>query len=155
MTAKATANPAEVIDQATAAYFGAVKNTLKVQEELVTGWVDLVRKADGVDFLPQTAQQVLKETIPLAEKQAEELLKVVEDGSRQGLNLMAEAFETVRTTKPADAQARLEKLWENSLTALRDSAEAIVRANAHLVETWTGIAKKNVEGVVPPSTKAA
>lgn len=155
MTAKSTTNPAELIDQATATYFGAVKNALKVQEELVAGWVDVFRKADGIDYLPQTVQRVLKETIPLAEKQTEELLKVVEDSSRQGLTLMADAFEAVRTTKPAETQASLEKLWDNSLTALRDNAEAVVRANAHLAETWMGFAKRNVEGVVPPTTKAA
>jgi len=155
MTAKATVNPAELLDQAASTYFGAVKNGLKVQEDLATRWVEMFRKADGGEFLPQAFQQAVKETVPLVQKQTDEVLKLIENSTRQSLNLMSEAFEAGRTTKPAEAQARLEKLWENSLTALRDNAEAIVRANAHLMESWAGIAKKNVERVVAPGSKAA
>jgi hypothetical protein len=155
MTAKATVSPAELLDQATETYFGAVKNGLKLQEDLAGRWLELFRKADGGEYVPQAFQQAIRETVPLVQKQTDEALKLIEKSTRQSLDLLSEAFEVGRATKPAEAQARLEKLWEKSLTTLRDNAEAMVRANGHLMESWAGIAKKNVERVVTPAAKAA
>jgi hypothetical protein len=154
MTTKAAANPAELLDQAAQAYFGAVKNGLKLQEDVATRWVDLYRKADGGEYLPQAFQQAVKETVPLAQRQTDDALKLIEKGSRQSLELLSQAFEAGQADSPAEAQARLEKLWEASLTTLRDNAEAMVQANAHVMEQWAAIAKKNVERVTPVAAKA-
>jgi hypothetical protein len=96
----------------------------------------------------------VKETIPLAQKQADDALKLIEKGTRQSLDLLSEAFEAGAAATPAEAQARLEKLWESSLTTLRDNAEAMLHANAHLMESWAAIAKKNVARVTPTAARA-
>ena len=153
MTTKTAVNPAELLDQAAQTYFGAVKNGLKLQEDIASRWVDLFRKADGGDYLPQAFQQAVRETVPLAQKQTEDALKLIEKGTRQGLDLLSRAFEAGQADSPAEAQARLEKLWEASLATLRDNAEAMVQANAKLMEQWASIAKKNVERVTPAAAK--
>jgi len=154
MTAKAAANPAELLDQAAQTYFGAVKNGLRIQEDIATQWVDLFRKADGGDYWPEAFHQAVKETVPLAQKQTDDALKMIEKGTRQSLDLISKAFEAGKAATPVEAQTRLEKLWESSLTTLRDNAEAMVHANARLMESWAAIAKKNVARVTPAAPKA-
>ena len=154
MTTKAAVSPAQLLDQVAQTYFGAVKNGLRLQEDIATQWVELFRKADGGEYLPEAFQQAVKETIPLAQKQTDDALKLIEKSTRQSLDLLSEAFEVGEATTPAGAQARLEKLWEGSLTALRDNAEAMVHANARLMESWGAIAKKNVARVTPASARA-
>ncbi len=154
MTTKAAVNPAQLLDQVAQTYFGAVKSGLRLQEDIATKWVELFRKADGGEYLPESFQQAVKETIPLAQKQADDALKLIEKGTRQSLDLLSEAFEAGAAATPAEAQARLEKLWESSLTTLRDNAEAMLHANAHLMESWAAIAKKNVARVTPTAARA-
>ena len=57
MTTKTAVNPADVLDQAAQTYFGAVRNGLKLQEDIATRWVNLFTKADGGEYLPQALQQ--------------------------------------------------------------------------------------------------
>ena len=155
MTTKAAVSPAQLLDQAAQTYFGGVKNGLRLQEDLATQWVELFRKADGGEYWPEAFQQAVKETIPLAQKQTDDALKMIEKSTRQSLDLLSEAFEAGQSATPAAAQARMEKLWESSLTVLRDNAEAMVHANAHLMESWAAIAKKNVARVTPATAKAS
>jgi hypothetical protein len=154
MTTKATGSPAQLLDQAAQTYFGAVKNGLRLQEDIATQWVELFRKADGGEYLPEAFQHAVKETIPLAQKQTDDALKLIEKSTRQSLDLLSDAFEAGEASTPAEAQARLEKLWEGSLATLRDNAEAMVHANARLMESWAAIAKKNVARVTPAAARA-
>ena len=153
MTTKTAVNPAEMLDQAAQTYFGAVKSGLKLQEELATRWVNLLTKADTGEYVPLAFQQAIKEVLPLAQQQTEDALKLIEKGTRQGLDLLTQAFETGRAESPARAQARLEELWEASLTTLRDNARAMVQANGRLMESWASLARKNVERAASAAAK--
>jgi hypothetical protein len=154
MTTKTSVNPAEVLDQAAQTYFGAVRTGLKLQEDIATRWVNLFTKADSGEYLPLAFQQAVNEAVPLVQKQTEDALKLIEKGTRQSLDLLAQAFETGQAESPAKAQARLEELWEASLTTLRDNARAMVQANGRLMESWASLARKNVERVTTAAGKA-
>ena len=59
MTTKAAVSPAQLLDQAAQTYFGAVKNGLRLQEDIATQWVELFRKADGGEYFPESFQQAM------------------------------------------------------------------------------------------------
>lgn len=155
MTGSATHNPQELLDQTTKVYFETVKKGLKTQEDLAARWLDLCGKTDGGEYVPQAFRNVLREAIPVVEKQSEETLKMVESGTRRGLDLLAEALESGHIAKPSDTESKLEKLWENSLDAMRETAGVIVRTNTQMMEAWTGVVKKAAEAAPIPPTKAA
>jgi hypothetical protein len=155
MVANATGNPQELLDQATKTYFGAIKKGLKTQEDLATRWLDLCGKTEGGEYVPAVFQHAIKEAIPVVEKQTDEALKMVENGTRRGLDLLAEAFESGRIATPGDTELKMEKLWENSLGAMRETAEVIVRTNTQMLEAWTGVLKKTSEAAPVPPAKPA
>lgn len=145
MVANPTVNPQELLDQATKTYFGAIKKGLKTQEDLAARWLDLCEKTDSGGYVPQAFQHALKEAIPVVEKQTEETLKIVENGTRRGLDLLAEALESGRIATPSETETKVEKLWENSLDAMRETAEVILRTNTQMMEAWSGVVKKATE----------
>jgi hypothetical protein len=154
MTTKTTVNPADVLDQAAQTYFGAVRSGLKLQEDMAARWVNLFTKADGGDYLPLAFQQAVNEAVPLLQKQTDDAMKMIEKGTRQSLDLLTQAFESGQAESPAKAQARLEELWEGSLTLLRDNARAMVHANGRVMEAWASLAKKSVERAITAAGKA-
>lgn len=155
MVATATVNPQELLDRATKTYFGTIKKGLKTQEDLAARWLDLCGKTEGGEYVPQAFQNAIKEAIPVVEKQTEDALKIVENGTRRGLDLLAEALESGHITTPSETESKLEKLWENSLDAMRETAEVIMRTNTQMMEAWTGAVKKASEGTPVQPTKPA
>jgi hypothetical protein len=160
MAANATINPQDLLDQTTRVYFETVKKGLKTQEDLAARWLDLCGKTDGGELVPQLLQNAIKNAIPVVEKQSEEALKIVENGTRRGLDLLAEAFESGHISTPSETESKLEKFWEHSLDAMRETAGVIMRTNTQMMEAWTGVAKKAAEAapvhpMKPAPTKVA
>lgn len=156
MAANPTVKPQELLDQTAKVYFDTVKKGLKTQEDLAARWLDLCGKTDGGEFVPQLLQQVIKNAIPVVEKQSEEALKMVENGTRRGLDLLAEALESSHVATSSGTESKLEKLWEHSWDAMRETAGVIVRTNTQMMEAWTGVVRKASEAApVHPGKPAA
>ncbi len=130
---KAQANPAAVLDQAAEAYFGAVRQGVKFQEEVAQRCVELFRHRD-TPAMPLAWQQFLKELGPLAQKQAEENFRLLEKNTQQSLGLLRDVLGD-------GPKSRLEKLWSQSLTNARENTEKLIEANARFVQSWTAMAQ--------------
>lgn len=145
MSVNPTINPQELLDRTAKVYFETIKKGLKTQEDLAARWLDLCGKTDGGEYVPQAFKHAMKEAIPVVERQSEEALKMVETGTRRGLDLLAEALESGHIATAGDTESKLEKLWQHSLDAMRETAGVIVRTNTQMMEAWTGVVKKASE----------
>ncbi len=147
-------NPAELLEQAGRNYTNAVRNGFKMQEELATQWMEFCRNTTGTETMPQTFKDFFENTAPLAQQSADQAWKLIEQSTKRSMDLMTKAFDAGRCVNPADAQGKLERLWEESLSVLRENAQAMVQANARLMESWAEVAKSNLERVTPETTKS-
>jgi len=146
---------AEMLEQAIDTYNSAFKTGVRMQEEVARWWTDLLGDASPVQDWQKRTQAMIADAIPLAQKTAEEGLRVIDQNYRNSLDLLKKVFDAAQSDSVADARDRMQTLWEASLGTLRTNAQALVQANAKAMESWSEFVRKNVDGVKTVETKSA
>jgi len=84
---------------------------------------------------------------PLARSNIERLQKLFEQQCQRGLELMRLNVDTQPTADPAELFDRTVELWRNSFETLRQSIDAVAKANAQMFESWTELIGAPAAGV--------
>jgi hypothetical protein len=71
------------------------------------------------------------------------------------MDLLKKAFEVDESEGNADLRGKFQELWGGSLNAVRESASHMAQTNVRMMELWTGILKKNMNGGTSTSGKDA
>ena len=153
MTEKTESPVTELFEQAMKNYEQALKTGVKLQEEAGKCFTNIFSQAAVPQEWQKKINAALEESFPVAQKNLEENLKLVEQNSRVSLDLLKQGAEAAQSVSLADAQAKLQKLWLNSLNALQSNAQALAQTNTRLVETWTKFVRKSAGGVAAAATK--
>jgi hypothetical protein len=143
----------ELVDQAMKNYEQALQAGVKLQEESSKCWTDFMNQTAAPADWQKRWNAAATETIPLIQKRMEESLRLVEQGSRTSLDLLKQALQVTGTDTPASAQRKVQELWEASLQALRNNAQAVSQANAKVVESWMQLFSKQSEAAAAASKK--
>ena len=133
-----------VFDQAVSTFGESLKAGVKVQEEVAKWWTDTLEQQSCVTDAQKRCGDVVKEVIPAAQKNAEEWLKLIEKNAQKSIALLKRALETKGDAQ--DFGKKTQELWEDSLALARENAQAITQANAKMIELWSKLVKKNIEG---------
>ncbi len=136
----------EVVEQAMKNYDQALQAGLKLQEESSKWWTDFMTQTAAPADWQKRWNAAAVETIPVVQKRMEESLRLLDEGSRTSLDLLKQALQVASTDSAANAQSKLQGLWESSLQALRNNAQAVSQANAKVVESWMQLFSKESQG---------
>ena len=144
----ATETPfAGVFDQALQTYGEALKAGVKVQEQFAGYFADAFGK-----FVPTSEYQkkakIFIDAAPAVQKNAEELLRLLEQNYRRSVELLKKACDAGTAAAAGDYQARLQALWESSLELVKENAQATTQASLRAVELFADFLRQN--GVVTP-----
>ena len=132
-------------DQGVQTFGDALKAGVKLQEDTAKWWTDAMEKAGPAQEWQKKGRSVLSEAIPVAQKNAEDLLKVIEQNYRRSVDLVKKAC-SAEGCEGAPGQAG--EIWETSFKMVRDSTQAVTQANMKLMEAWADVLKKaTVNGV--------
>ncbi|HEV8494727.1 MAG TPA: hypothetical protein VGR76_20780 [Candidatus Angelobacter sp.] len=142
----------DLVDQAMKNYEQALQAGVKLQEESSKWWTDFMNQTAVPADWHKRWNATAVETIPILQKRMEESLRLVDQGSRTSLDLMKQALQVTGTDSAASAQTKMQELWEASLQALRNNAQAVSQANAKVVESWMQLFSKQAHGA-PSGTK--
>ena len=137
-TKEAASRVSGLFDDAVQSFNEAVKAGTKVQEEIGKWWTDALQQAGPVEDWQKKSKAVMSDAIPAAQKNAEELLKLVEQNYKKSLAMLKKAWDVER----GDAAAvcgKTQELWESSLELVRDNAQAMSQANLKMMEVWAGL----------------
>jgi hypothetical protein len=152
MTEKTESPVTELFEQAMKNYEQALKTGVKLQEEAGKCFTSVFNQTTVPQEWQKKVNAAIEETFPIAQKNLEENLKLVEQNSRASLDLFKQAAEVSQSGSFVDAQAKLQKLWQNSLNALQNNAQAVVQANSKFIESCTAHMRKGFEQ--PAAAKA-
>jgi len=108
-----------VCDQAVQSFSDTCKGAVKMQEDAVKWWSNILDQAGPTQDWQRKAGSILNDTIPAVQKNADEWVKVFESSSNRTMNLLKKAFDGNVATNPSEVQARIQELWEESLAVLR------------------------------------
>jgi len=153
----ATETPfAGVFDQALQTYGEALKAGIKVQEQFAGYWADALQRA-----VPTTAEYSNKvrnffnEAAPAAQRNADELLKLLDQNYRRSVELFRRACDAGTSANAAnDYQARIQALWQASIDLVKENAQATTQASVRALELFADLFRQNGSAatVVPPTS---
>lgn len=136
MTAKAKQTGTEYFDQALKNYDQAFKMGLKWQEDATRLMTDFVNQKLDTAGLSDGLDKALKETVPAAQKQFDESLKVLDANAKKGLEMMRQSLDVAAAKDPADAQKKVNTLMKDSVDFVQEQIKTVTKANNQMVETW-------------------
>ena len=137
----------DLFEQAFKSYEQALKTGMKMQEESAKVFSDLVTQATSPQDWQKQMKSATDDFIPQTQKSVDEGLKLIEQTSKSGIELLKKAVAVGQPATAADAQAKILGLWEASLNAMRETAVAITQAHNKAIESWVACARKAAEPV--------
>jgi hypothetical protein len=126
----------------------ALRTSLKLQEEAVVWWSNLVNHTAAAQDWQKplhTATTMAGEVLPEAQKRMEEVLGFMEKNSRTGAELVKKAVDAAQTPVISESQAKWMDFWTTSMGALRSSSEELTNIGAKALDSWVDFVRKNTE----------
>ena len=137
----------DLFAQATKNYEQALKTGVKLQEESAKLFLSLFSQAPAPPDFQKKFKTISDEIIPQTEKAVDEAMKVIEQNSRAGVELLKKAVGASQATTIQDAQAKSVAFYEGCLNAVRDTALAVTQATSKATESWLGYVRRSTEPV--------
>lgn len=145
MGAKIDFDVSQVLDGAVDTFGQALKAGAKAQEELVNFWSNSFSSGPyGNDYVKRS-KDFLSDSASAAQNHAQEWMKLAEQNYRRSVDLLKKAVKADPDPNFTVGSERVRKLWEDSMTVVKENTDAIVQTNTRLAEVWTGLLRKNVE----------
>jgi len=138
----------QLFEQAMTSYEQAFKTGLKLQEEFGRTWTSLLEQSAPSGEWQKTVRTMANELLPEAQKRMEDGLRLIEQNSRASLELLKlfkRTVEVPRGNPIAESQEKLLSFWEASLNSMRDSAQAVARANTQALDSWMDLFRKGTQ----------
>jgi hypothetical protein len=143
----------ETADQGMKSYEQALSAGLKFQEEAWQCWYNLLNhSASNSDWQKYFAQASAAATgvMPTAHKRLEEGLKLMEQNSKVGAELVSKAVDAARAPTFKDSQSKWMEFWKGSVSLVRTNAEAVMTINSRAMDSWIDLVQKNTEAAKAP-----
>ncbi|MEN6495425.1 MAG: hypothetical protein ABFD16_14185 [Thermoguttaceae bacterium] len=132
----------ELFGQAIETFEAAMRTGVKMQEEYTRWFTGMLSDVGSPQEWQSKSQAIISDSIQMAQKNFDESVRMMNQNTKTGLELMQRAFEARQAGSTSDAQAKTREIWETALGALRNNTEAVVQANSRMLETWAELAKR-------------
>ncbi|HUB25704.1 MAG TPA: hypothetical protein VL992_09780 [Tepidisphaeraceae bacterium] len=145
MSVKSEFDVAEILDSAASAFSDAMKAGVKAQEEVVKWWTGALDGGCQVGDFQKRGRQFLDEAVPAAQKQAQDWMKVLDSNSRRSVDLLRKALNAENDGVAAGLTDAARKLWEDSISVIKENFEALTQANVKMLEVWSDLIRKSLD----------
>jgi hypothetical protein len=132
-----------------------VQANLKLQEESAKWWTGFLAQSGWPQDWQKRMSSVAAESLPVLQKRMEESVRLLELTGRTSLDLWKQALESLKPEAVGAGQNKLQELWEASLQAMRNNAQAIAQTNAKIIDYWMQAMPKPKETTAAARGKAA
>jgi hypothetical protein len=141
-TATPTGSTNELFRQAVDTFQSAIKAGVKIQEDSTRQFIDMLRDFGSPMQWQKKGQEFVGEAVKLTQQNVEETVRAISQNAKTAMELFQKTMETRPGETEADNEARAREMWESTMAAMRAGTETILQANAHILDSWTDLAKK-------------
>ena len=145
MSTKTESDVMQVLDTAVNAFGDAMKAGVKAQEEMSKCWSDALSSGNPLGDWQKRSRQMFDEAVPAAQRQTQELLKLVEQNYRRSVDLLKKALDTDGNGAVDGLRDKIRALWEESVAVVKENTESMAQLNVKILEAWTDLLRKNFE----------
>ncbi|MCB1235680.1 MAG: hypothetical protein KDM91_11470 [Verrucomicrobiae bacterium] len=125
-----------LFDEAADTYVNAFKSCVRIQEDTARQCFDFVKGWGKTDDLAKRQEQFIEQAVTNMKKAADDSMDLWKQNADKCLKLLEEGFAAAQAKTPSDAQGRLQKLWENSLGAMKENTETMVRLSGEAMKAY-------------------
>jgi hypothetical protein len=129
-------------DQAAKSFGEALQAGVKAQEQVVGFWSEALGKTGAGEY-QEKARAAIASTVPVAQKSAEEYLKLVDSNYRKSLEALKKACDGGVGVTPTEFQSRARALFDASVDLVKENAQALVQTNQRVFEAWAEVLRQN------------
>jgi predicted RNase H-like HicB family nuclease len=146
-TATPTQNVEDIFQQAIGAWESAVDSGVRMQEEYAAWLRQMCCNSESLSEWYHKGQALAGETIVKAQENIDEAVQLMNQQAEASMKLIQKALDIRQNeTSNSDAKLRFNDWWDTALDAMRTNSQAILKANGHMLATWSDLARKvNVE----------
>ena len=146
----------EVLEQAMDMFTDSLKASVKFQEDVARLWGgNFSAPTGGAQEWQRRSQSIWADFLPVAQKQADEYLKLFDGNYRAGVELAKKMAEATRSESLGDAQAKARQLLDQSIEALRNSSQAMTEANVRAMQSWAELIRNGIQAATEAARETA
>lgn len=134
--------PESLFDEAADTFVNAFKTCVHLQEETAKKCFDVVKGWGETDDWTKQYQQFVEQTMPNMKKASEESMALWKKNAEKTMALLTEGFATTQAPTLTEAQERLQKLWEESLAAMKENTETVVKRSSEAMQAYADYMKE-------------
>ena len=152
---QAAAPGTELFDQAMKSCEQALRTGVRLQEDATRWWTNLLHQTSWTQDWQRQVSTAMSHAIPTAQKNVEESIRLIDQSSKTGLNLLKRAVEAPRTNAASDVQSQVQEIWQSSLNVIQSNMHAITESQTRAMESWTTFVRKGVASTTSAAASAA
>jgi len=143
-------NSAETAQQA---YDQATQAGQKIQEQAGAWW----NKVMSSEWQKQVISfsEIATETVPLAQRNVEQMMKLVDKTCRSGMDMIKKAVEVMPTQGNGDLQSAWMELWVSGNRAAQTNSHALMELGTTAIDSWTQFVRKVAKAAPEPHMPGA
>jgi hypothetical protein len=149
MPAAPEATFTQLFDQAVETFGGAVKASIKLQEDVAKFWTDAFDRVGPAQDWQKRSRSIFTEALPTAQKSADEYLRLFDASCRSSIDLVKKVVEATKAETPSEAQNKAQAVVEDALANVRATAKALTEANIRALESFADFVRKTVDVAKP------
>lgn len=151
---QASAAGSELFDQAVKSYEQALRTGVRLQEDTTRWWTNFLHQTAWTQDWQRQISSVMSQTIPTAQRNVEESIRLIDQSSKTSLNLLKRAVDAPRTNAASDMQSQVQEIWQSSLNVLQSNMQAITESQAKVMESWTEMVRKGMASTASAAASA-
>jgi hypothetical protein len=140
--ATATQTSDDLFRQAISAWESAVESGIQVQEESAKWMREMCGNSASLTSWYSKGQAVAGETIAKAQESIDEAIRVINQQAESSVKLMQRALDARQSDPTTETKKRFAEWWEAALDSMRTNSQAMLKANSHILSTWSELARK-------------
>jgi len=143
-------NSAETAQQA---YDQATQVGQKIQETAGAWW----NKVMSSEWQKQVISfsEIATETVPLAQRNVEQMMKLMDKTCRSGVDMLKKAIEVMPTQGNGDLQSAWMELWVSGNRAAQTNSHALMELGTTAIDSWTQFVRKVAKAAPEPHLPGA
>jgi hypothetical protein len=149
----ATAHGTELFDQAVRSCEQTLRTAVRLQEDAAKWWTNVLNQTTWPQEWQKQVRTVVSEAIPTAQKNLEDSLRLVDQCSKTGLDLLRKAVDGSGNNAANNAQCQVQELWQSSLGVIQSNLRAVTESQARMMESWGEFVRKGVASTAEAASR--
>ena len=143
-------NSAETAQQA---YDQATQARQKIQEQAGAWWNKVISSEWQKQVI--SFSEIATETVPLAQRNVEQMMRLVDRTCRSGVDLLKKTVEVMPTQGNGDLQSAWMELWVSGNRAAQTNSHALMELGTTAIDSWTQFVRKVAKAAPEPHMPGA